>query len=338
MTPLNRARRAFCTTLATPLAATLAALLATGFAASASAQGGAWPQKPLRLFVAAPAGSAPDLIARIMSDKMSKQLGQPVIVDNKPGAGGIVAMNALKAAPADGYTLALPQAAVLVVTPFTYKEASYDAERDFETVAMVGKTPMMFVANMNHPAKSLAEAISLAKAKPDQVSVGNPTRTSIPHLASELVGLKSDAKFQQVSFANTPQGLQAVVNGDIAMYVDGVGPLMQLVKAGKLRPIAVASETELPGLEGLPLANKTVAGLNVYGWFLMQAPKGTPAAVLQRLNAEVNKAMQEPDVIARFREFGTYPTPGNLADAQRFLGSEKTLFGGVIRTLGLKPE
>lgn len=315
----------------------IATLIAAG-ASLAVAQPASWPAKPIHLIVAAPAGSAPDLIARIVGDKLGRQLGQSILVENKPGAGGIVAMNALKAAAADGYTLALPQAAVVVVTPFTYKEATYDAERDFETVAMVGKTPMLFVINAAHPAKTFAEAVGMARAKPDQLSVGNPTRTSIPHLAAELAGQKMDVKFQQVSFANTAQGIQAVVNGDIAMYVDGAGPLVQLVKAGKLRALAIASETELAGMEGIPLANKTVPGLNVYGWFIMQAPKGTPLPILQRLNAEVNKAMQEPDVLAKFREFGTYPTPGNVAESQRFLSSEKALFGGVIRTLGLKPE
>lgn len=317
---------------------TAAALLAGLTFAGAFAQNAAWPQKQIRLLVAAPAGSAPDLIARIMGDKLSKQLGQAVIVDNRPGAGGIVAMNLLKTAAPDGYTLAIPQAAVVVVTPYTYKEASYDIERDFETFAVVGKTPMLFVTNAANPAKNLADAIAMAKAKPDQVAVGNPTRTSIPHLASELVGIKTNTKFQQVSFANTGQGVQAVVNGDVAFYVDGVGPLIQLVKAGRLRSIAVAAETELPGLEGIPLAHKTVPGLNVYGWFSMQAPKGTPAAVLQRLNAEVNVAMQQPDVVTKFREFGTYVTPGSVADAQNFVKSEAAQFGGVIRTLGLKPE
>lgn len=317
---------------------TVTALLVGLTFTGAMAQTAAWPQKQIRLLVAAPAGSAPDLIARIIGEKLSKQLGQPVIVDNRPGAGGIIAMGMLKTAAPDGYTLAIPQAAVVVVTPYTYKEASYDIERDFETFAVAGKTPMLFVTNMANPAKNMADAVAMAKAKPDQVAVGNPTRTSIPHLAAELVGMKTNTKFQQVSFANTGQGIQAVVNGDVAFYVDGVGPLIQLVKGGRLRSLAVASDTELPGLEGIPLANKTVPGLNVYGWFSMQAPKGTPAAVLQRLNAEVNVAMQQPDVVAKFREFGTYVTPGSVADAQNFVKSEGAQFGGVIRTLGLKPE
>ena len=312
------------------------ALVAANF--STLAQTGAWPQKAIRLIVAAPAGAAPDITARIIGDKLSLALGQQVLIENRAGAGGIIAMNLLKAAPPDGYTLALPQAAVVVVTPYTYKEASYDMDRDFETIAVVGKTPMMFVTNANNPAKNLADAIAMAKAKPEEVAVGNPTRTSIPHLASELVGLKASAKFLQISFTTTAQGIQSVIAGDTAFYVDGSGPLITFVKSGKLRALAIASETELPGYEGIPLANKTVPGLNVSGWFTLHAPKGTPAAILQRLNTEVNLAMQQPDVIAKFREFGIYVTPGSVADAARFVKSEQALFGGVIKTLGLKPE
>ena len=297
-----------------------------------------WPTKPVKILFGFPAASATDVIARAVGQKLSEKWGQQVLVENRPGAGGILAMNQLKAAAPDGYTLALPQAAVLVVTPSTYKEAKYDSERDFETVAMVGKTPMLFVVNAAHPAKTFAEAVAMTRDKPESVSVGNPTRTSIPHLAAELAGQKMSARFSQISFGSTPQGVQAVVNGDINLYVDGVGPLLPLTKAGRVRALAVASETELPGLEGIPLANQTVPGLNVYGWFIMQAPKGTPMAIQQRLNAEVNKAMQEPEVVARFREFGTYPTLGDVAASQRFLASEKALFEGVIRTLGLKPE
>ncbi len=304
----------------------------------AQAQGTGYPQKSIRLLVAAPAGSAPDLIARIVGEKLSKQMGQAVLVDNRPGAGGIVAMNLLKTSPADGYTLAIPQAAVVTVTPFTYKEANYNVERDFETFAVVATSPMMLVTNATNPAKTFADAIVMAKAKPDQVAVGNPTRTSIPHLFAELAGIKSGAKFQQVSFANTGQGIQAVVNGDTALYTDGVGPLIQLVKSGRLRALAVASETELPGMEGIPLANKTVPGLNVSGWFSMQAPKGTPSAILQRLNTEINIILKQPDVIAKFAEFGTYPTPGSVPESQAFIKSEVAKFGDVIRALGLKPE
>ena len=298
----------------------------------------AWPQKTIKLFVGTPPGSAPDLIARILGDKLSRGLGQPVVIENKPGAGGIVAVGQLRAAAPDGYTIALLHASAAIVTPHTFKEANYDVDRDLETFAMAGRTPMMFVTQPDSPAKTLADAVAMARAKPDQVSIGNPTRTSIPHLASELAAMTSNIKFQQVSFANTGQGIQAVVNKDINLYVDGVGPLMQLVKAGKLKALAVTSEDVLPGLEGFALANKSVPGLDVYGWFSMQAPKGTPPAILERLNTEMNNAMRQPDVVAKFREFGTYPTIGTVADAQKFVQGQNKLFGNMIRTLGMKAE
>lgn len=317
--------------------ATIAAGLGT-LSTHAAAQAPAWPQKPIRLIVPSPAGAAPDIAARLVADKMSRALGQPVVIDNRAGAGGIIAMNLLKAAPADGYTFAFAQAAVVVVTPFTYKEATYDMDRDFETVSIVGRTPMMFVATMNNPARTLADAIAQAKAKPDQVSIGNPTRTSIPHIAAEIAGMKGDAKFMQVSFGNTAAGVQAVVAGDVQFYADGAAPLIPLVKGGKLRVLAVASETVLPGLEDYPLANKSVPGLNVYGWFGIFAPKGTPAAILQRMNAEASAAQQLPDIVAKFHEFGTYSTPGSQADAAKYVKAERELFGGVMKSLGVKAE
>jgi len=132
--------------------------------------------------------------------------------------------------------------------------------------------------------------------------------------------------------------VQAVVAGDIAMYTDGVGPLLQLVKAGRLKALAVASDKVLPGLEGLPLAKDTVPDLNVYGWFMIAAPKATAAPVVERLNREFNEAMKMEDVVAKFRELGTYTTPGTVADAQAFVKREKALFGDVVRAIGVKPE
>lgn len=297
-----------------------------------------YPSKPIRLVLPTAPGTAPDTIARIMGDKLSRALGQPVIVENKPGAGGIIAMNQLKSAAADGYTLALVHAAVATVTPLTYKEAQYDIERDYATVALIGVTPMIFVANPKFEAKTLADAIRLAKAAPDTVAAGSPNRTSIPHLANELLAMKSGIRLQQVPFATTGQGVQAVVAGDIAMYTDGVAPLLQLVKSGRLRALAVASDKVLPGLEGIPLAKETVPDLTVMGWFMVAAPKGTPTVVVERLNQELNKALQLADVNAKFQEFGTYTTPGTVADAQRFVKNEKALFGGIVKAIGAKPE
>lgn len=298
-----------------------------------------YPQKPVRLIVSAPAGTAPDITARLLGDKLDQALGQRILIDNRPAAQGIVAVRALRESAADGYALGFLQAAAAVVTPFTYKEASYDLERDLETVATVAYTPMVFVANSQAPAKTLAELVRVAKAgKPESITIGNPIRTSIPHLAAELLGQRTGVKFQHVSFTSTTQGIQALMNNDLPYYVDGTAPLMPFVKSGKLNAIAVASDRVLPGLEGIPLAKDTVRDLNVYGWFVVVAPKGTPAPVLQRLNAEINKAIGLPDVIAKFRDLGTYPLPGSLSEAQKFVKSEKELFSKVIREAGVSAE
>jgi tripartite-type tricarboxylate transporter receptor subunit TctC len=153
-----------------------------------------------------------------------------------------------------------------------------------------------------------------------------------------MLAQKTSVIFQQVPFSTTPQGIAAVVKGDVLFYVDGTAPLMPLVRSGRLRAIAVAAEKELAGLEGIALARDSVPGLNMYGWFMVAAPKGTPATIVQRLNTEINNAIKLPDVVGKFREFGTYSMPGSVEDAQRFVKSEKALFSGVIRQAGLKAE
>ena len=285
-----------------------------------------WPQKNIRLIVPAPAGSAPDLAARLIADKLSRTLGQPVLIDNRPGAGGIIAMNALKAAAPDGYTLAFAQAAVVVVTPFTYKEASYDMDRDFDTVAMVGRTPMMFVANTSHPAKTLGDALAQAKARPDTMSDRQSRRaprfrTWRPKLAS----MKSDARFQQISFANTAPGHPGRrQRRHRSSTSTASAPLLPLVKAGKLRAIAVASETALPGLEGisagqqddaraerLRLVQPAGAQGNAGGHPAAPQHRGQPGACSSRTSSP-GSASSAP-----------MPRRATVAEAARFVKSEK---------------
>jgi len=261
-----------------------------------------------------------------------------VIVENKPGAGGILAVNAARGTEPNGTTLLFAQAAVVVVSPQTYKEAKYDLERDFETVGVVASTPMLFVANIDKGPKTWADAVSQVKATPDKLSLGNPTRTSIPHLTGELVGQTVGGSFQNVPMSSTGQGIQAVVNGDTAMYVDGVAPLIPLVKAGRLRELAVSADRVLPGLENIPLAKDQVTGLNVSGWFMLFVAKGTPKPVLEQLNTAMNAAVKTPEVVDKMRDLGNYPIGGTLADATAFLKREKAQWAEVIRKSGLQPE
>jgi len=294
--------------------------------------------KPIKIVVPAPAGSAPDVIARLLGDSLGAQLKTSVVIDNKPGAGGLIAVKAVTGAPADGTTLLLTQAAVVVVAPLILKMATFDFERDFESVAAVANTPMLFVANVDKGPKSMAELIAKAKAKPDDLTIGNPGRGSIPHLASIMVGQNRNVEFRHVPFGATAQAIQAVVNGDTMASTDGVAALLPLVKAGRLRALAVSSPKTMPGLEGIPLASETVPGMDVSGWFVLFAPKGTPSSALNELNAATNVMLKSPEAIAKMAALGNYGMGGSVADAAAFVKKEKATWAAVVRKAGIEAE
>ncbi|OZI71987.1 Bug family tripartite tricarboxylate transporter substrate binding protein [Bordetella genomosp. 12] len=317
---------------------TLAALAAAALLVPGAHAAAGFPDKPIRLFVPSPAGSAPDVMARVIGDALGRRMKQTIIVENKPGAGGIVMMNALKAAPADGYTLGFAQAAVAAVTPLTYKSANYSMTRDADIVGTVGITPMVFTASKQFAPNTLAQALDQARAHPEGVTIGSPTRSSIPDLASGLLAAKAGVKVRQIPFSGSPQGVQAVVSGQIDMYADAVAPLTGLIKGGKLKALAVAADAELPGLEGIPLAKDTVPGMVIYGWFTLHAPKGTPDGILKQLNAQLNQVLAEPEVIAQFRNLGTYPKTSTLEEAAVFLREQQALLGDVIKQMNITAE
>jgi tripartite-type tricarboxylate transporter receptor subunit TctC len=308
----------------------------TLFASTTWAQ--AWPTKPIKVIVPSSVGSAPDQIARMVSDKLSAKLGQPIIIDNKPGAGGIINMNQLKQSDPDGYTLSIIQGAVAAVTPYMYKEATFDVVRDYSVVGTIGMTPMLFVSNPDFPAKTLSEAIEAAKAAPGTIAIGSSTRGSIPNLANELLAARTGASFQIVPFSGSSQGIQAAVGGVIPLFTDGVAAVMPLIKGGRLHALAAASDTVLPGLEGIPLAKDTVPELNVYGWFAMIAPKNTPNNIVQRLNVALDEVVNSPEIVQKFRNLGTYPKSASIADSEQFIKDEITTFSSIIKSAGVKAE
>ena len=299
--------------------------------------GAAWGQEPIEIIVPAGAGSAPDIIARIVGDELSTRLKRPVVVNNRPGAGGIIAVMAAKSA-SNPDTLLLAQAAVVTVTPLTYRAAKYDLETDMEPVVSVADTPMMFVANAEHGPKTLADALAAARKDPGAVALTTTSRGSIPHLTAELLVQTTGAPFTIVPTATTGQGIQTVVGGEAAMTVNGVAPLLPLVKSGRLKGLAVTSAKVLPGLEGYPLAKDIVPGLQATGWFMLFAKKGTPSARVQQINQIVNTALQSPAVVEKLAKTANYPLGGSPADARAFLKQEKALWSGIVKNTDIHPE
>jgi tripartite-type tricarboxylate transporter receptor subunit TctC len=317
-------------------AAALAAIMMT-FHAVGHAQAPA-SSAPMIMVVPAAAGSAPDIVARLLSDELQQRLGQPFIVENKPGAGGIIAVMAAKSAPARTNTLLFVHAAIATVTPLTYRAAKFDLATDFEPIAIVADTPMMFVANPAKGPKSLADAIAQAKSTPDSVALGSTARGSIPHLAGVLLGQMTGTQFNNVAMNASGQALQSVIAGDTVMSVDGIAPLLPMVKAGRIHALAVTSNRTLPGLEGLPLARDTVPGLELTGWFMLFANKGAPQARIQEINAAVNAALKSPDMIRKLQNTANYPVGGSPTEARQFLESEKAKLARAVRQAGLAPE
>lgn len=313
-------------------------LLLAGLTAVASANAATYPDKMVRIVVPSIAGSAPDIIARQVAERLTAVWKQQVIVENRPGGNGIVAMSALRQSAPDGYTLGIFHAAAAVTTPMMYKEAKFDIQRDTDVAATLAYTPMMFVADPKAGFQSLADVLKAGKARPDDIVIGSPTRGSVPHLTAEMMGQLQMTKFRQVSFSGTTQAIQAVVKGDIPIYVDGIAPLVPLVRSGRLKALAVTSDTALPGLDGIPLAKDIAPGLVAKGWFAVFAPKGTPVAVLDEINAAVGTSLAQPTFIDRLKDLGTYPLPQSREQGVRFVQAEKVRWEKVIRDAGVKPE
>lgn len=314
--------------------AALLSLLLVQWGTSTHAQ--SWPSKQVKIIVPAPAGTAPDIAARAIADKLGEAWGQTLIVDNKPGAGCGIAVDAARKSTPDGYTLLLAQAACVVVSPLTFKTFKADMDKEFTTLSIVGVTPMMIVATPAAPAKSLKEIVAQARANPEKVTMGNPALTSIPHLTAELIAQRTGVKLYQIPLGTS--GVTAVARGDVEYALDGVATMLPMVKAGKTRAIAVTAEIVHPGLEAYPLAHDSVPGLDVYGWFALMTPQGLPDAIKVKINSDVNKILGHAEVVERFATFGTYPRPGSLQEAANFVKKEQGVWAKVIKEANIQPE
>lgn len=304
----------------------------------ATVQAQDYPTGLVKIVVPSAPGSAPDIVARLLSDRLTKSLGQSVIVENKPGGNGIVGMNILQRSAPDGHTIGLFHAAAAITTPIMYKEADFDVQKDTEIVSSIAYTPMIFVANKESGFKTLGDFIKAAKEKPGEIAIGSPRHGSIPHLTAALLGQLSGAEFRFINFSGTTQAIQALVGGDIPAYVDGTAPLVPLIDAGRIVALADTADEQLPGLEEIPLANATVPDAVAKGWFVMFAPKGTPEAVLERLHGDLGNILKEPELVKRLKDLGTYPIIETRAQTRDFLDREQAVWAKVIKEANVQPQ
>ena len=310
-------------------------LIAHGGAASAAAA--EYPTKPVRILVGfAPGGSA-DIIARAVGQKLAEAFRQPVVVDNRSGASGIIATELASKADPDGYTLLEATMTTHGIGPHLYKKLPYDAVKDFEPVALLVRIPLMMFVNASVPAANLKEFIAATKASPGKFSYASAGAGSPPHLVAELFKLKTGAQLTHVPYKGTGAALPDVVAGQVHMMVDGPPPFLPFAKAGKLKALAAASDKRNPSLPNVPtFAEAGVPGMEAGLWYGILAPKQTPKAIVAKLNAEINRALEQADLRERFSSMSVEILGGAPEVFARYIDSELKRWGEVVRAANIR--
>jgi len=312
----------------------LSGLLATVFAVAPA--WAAFPDKPVRVTVAFAPGASTDIIARMLAEPMGAALGQPMVVENKPGAGGNIASQQVKAATPDGHTLLFHSVAVSV-NPSLFRNAGYDLLKDFEPVAMAGVTPNLLFVNPSVKATTLGELIALARTTPlSYASSGNGTTT---HLGAELL-FRSLAGVDIAHVPHQPAAAAvAVIGGSVPVGSTSMPPVVPHAKSGKVRPIAVMSLQRSPVLPDVPtVAESGYPGFEASTWFAVFAPAATPQAVLQRLNEEFNRALQSRDITEKFAKQSLAIEPLDRAAVRAYIAAEVAKWGKVVRDANIKVD
>lgn len=310
--------------------------LALVFATGAHAE--TWPARPIKIIVPAPAGVAPDIIARLIAERISGPLGQLPVVENYAGAGGIPGMSRFVRAPADGYTFALVPASTVTLTPYLFKAPQFDVDRDLAPVAAIGTSPMMVTVGAASGITSLADLVARAKAKPGALNFGYPLKNSVPDLTGDMLNRAAGIQLTPVIYNGSVASVAAAISGEATGTIDGLPPLVGQVKAGSLRAIAVTSRKRLPGYEQVPTVAETYPNFESIGWFAMFARAGTPEPIISRLNGEINKVLKLPEIVERFAVLGVYPNPGTPNDLTAFLAAQRKQWKAVIEEVGLRPQ
>jgi len=297
----------------------------------------AYPERPVRLVVGFPPGGAADILGRTAAQQLSERIGQQVVVDNRGGAGGLIATEiAVKANP-DGYTL-LFSSIPHVINPHLYKKVSYDAIRDFTPVVQFVAVPLMLASGPSLPAKSVKELIDYAKANPGKINYGSAGSGSSSHLAVELFKSMAGIRMEHIPYKGTGPLITDMFGGQIGLTIASAVPLAPHVRSGKLRGLAVTGPKRSAAFPELPAIAETVSGYEVVNWFGVFAPAGTPADVVRRINAELNAALKNPELVKRLNAQGADAVGGSAEGFARVVKADFAKWAKVVKESGAKVE
>jgi tripartite-type tricarboxylate transporter receptor subunit TctC len=315
------------------LALTAAALAPIG---TAFAQGGAWPTKPVRIIVTFPPGGAPDTLARLLAEKWSG-FGQPITVENKPGAGGNIGADMVAKAPGDGHTLVVGTVGTHAINAALYERMPYNHIKDFTPISFLASTPNLLVVNKNVPAKNVKELIELAKK--DKLFFGSSGSGTSIHLSGELFNTLAGVKMQHVPYKGRAEAIPDLLGGRIQMIFDNMPSALPLVQKGEIKAIAVTSAKRSPAAPDIPtIAESGLPGFEATSWFALLGSAGIPREVQMRINAETLKALAMPDVKDKLAKLGLEPNPGTPEALTSLIQSETAKWAKVVKESGAKIE
>ena len=311
--------------------------LATGARAQSN-----WPNRPIHLVVPFTPGGSTDILARSIGLELTRAWGQPVVIENVPGAGGSLGADKVAKAAPDGYTLLMGHIGTLAVTPSIYPSLPYDPVKSFAPVAWVARVPNVLVVNPSVPAKSLAELLALARSQPGKLNYGSGGNGSAAHIATEYLKLRSHPFMVHVPYRGTSPAVNDVIAGQVQLIFTGAPAVMQFVKAGRLRALAVSSPHRLPSLPDLPTVaeagGKDLAGFEADQWYGVVAPAGTPREIVAKLNTQINASLNSQELKARLQAEGAEATPATPEAFGKLIATEIERWRPVVKAGNLKPS
>jgi len=314
-------------------------LLATLSLAPAFAQGDAWPAKPIRTIVPFPAGGGTDIVARDVTQKIAGTTKWTFVIDNKPGSGGNLGIDAAAKASPDGYSLVVGQTSNLAINPSLYSKLPYDPVKDLTPVGLIGNAPLVLVVATESPFKTLGDVVKAAKAQPGTINYATSGNGTVAHLATELLQKEAGIKLTHIPYKGAAQGINDVIGGQVQLYISSVPTLLGHIKNGKLRPLAVTAAKRTDDLPQTPtVAESGYKGFEAVTWFGLLGPAKLPASVVNSVNAELNKALNSADLRKKLEDQGLNVTPGSAEEFGKLIRADIAKWAPVVKDSGAKVD
>jgi tripartite-type tricarboxylate transporter receptor subunit TctC len=299
----------------------------------------AWPQRPVKWILSQPAGSGPDILARYVAEQVSRGWNQPVVIENRPGGQNVIGAQAAARSAPDGYTFYYATTAAMVTNVHTFKSLPYDPQKDFVPVRLVGRSPFVIAAGPAFQGKDLAEALAQAKAQPGKITIATEGPKTFSGMLADAVAGMAGAQFNHVPYTKAPDAMQDLLGGRVALVCLPDAALKAYLQSGPVRALAVSTPRRLPQLPSVPALSETFKGFEYTGWNGLFAPAGTPPDVVSRVNRDLERVLQQPEVAERLQALGSQPEPRmSVAEFDAFMKGERERWAGLVKTLNITAE